>query len=55
MWRVKKLQQGYNKLLITLVRVWYGWYFTLRLYFHSSMARENRAACSWNISPYHTL
>ncbi len=30
-------------------------YFTLRLYFHSHLAHENKLACSWNISPYHTL
>ena len=24
-------------------------YFTLKLYFHSSLTRENKLACSWNI------
>ena len=30
-------------------------YLTLRLYFHSPAARSNTGACSWDISPYHTL
>jgi len=44
-----------NKPLITLVRVSYGQYFTLRLYFHEPKVSENMVACSWNISSYHTL
>ncbi len=30
-------------------------YFILRLYFTRLWLRENKLACSWNISPYHTL
>ena len=29
-------------------------YFTVRLYFHSPLASENKLDCSWIISPYHT-
>ena len=29
-------------------------YFTLRFYFHSSMAHKNTLSCSWSILSYHT-
>ncbi len=47
----------YLKLILKSWQIWsvMARYFTLRLYFHSPLARENTLACSWNISPYHTL